>query len=232
MISVIIPALNEEKYLPILLSQIKKQGFKDCEIIVADGGSQDKTVEIAKSFSCKVIKGGTTAQGRNAGAKEAKGEILVFLDADNLYLPDGFFEKIVEEFKKRNLGVATFPLMVKGNFWDRLIYRVYNFWVKLTQNFLPHACNVIVVKKEVFEKVGGFDEKIKIAEDHWFARQAAKVAKFGYIESEPVITADRRLKKDGRLRTYLVYFLTGIYLLFFGPPKGKFFKYRFNHYDN
>lgn len=231
MISVIIPTLNEQKYLPILLSQIKKQTFKDYEIIVADGGSKDKTVEIAKSFGCKVVKGGTTAKGRNEGAKAAKGEILVFLDADNIFLPENFFEKIIEEFEKKKLEVATSPLQIDGNFFDKIIYALYNFWVKLTQRFLAHASNVIIVKKEIFEKVGGFDEKVKIAEDHWFARKASKFGKFGIVNTKPVITAARRLERDGRLRTYFVYFLTGIYLFFFGPPKGKFFKYEFDHYD-
>lgn len=70
MLSIIVPALNEEKYLPILLSQIKKQNFNsDSEIIVADAGSKDKTVEIARNYGCKIIPGGLPARGRNEGAK-------------------------------------------------------------------------------------------------------------------------------------------------------------------
>ena len=58
MISVIIPTLNEEEYLPVVLRSVKRQGIKDLEIIVADAASKDRTVEIAKSFGCKVVKGG------------------------------------------------------------------------------------------------------------------------------------------------------------------------------
>ena len=82
MISIIIPAYNEEKYLPKLLECIKKQTYKGYEIIVADAGSKDRTGQIAKKYGCKVVKGGMPAVGRNNGAKVAKGNILLFLDAD------------------------------------------------------------------------------------------------------------------------------------------------------
>jgi glycosyltransferase involved in cell wall biosynthesis len=228
MLSIIIPTLNEEKYLPILLNQIKKQNFSDYEIIVADGGSKDKTVEIAKQFGCIITKGGNPAKGRNEGAKIAKGDVFLFMDADNIYLPDNFLEKLLNDFKKRNLGVASFPIYPNGNWFDKFAYGLYNWWVKTTQNFLAYATNSVLVKREVFEKVGGFDEDIKIGEDHDFAKRAAKISKFGFIETEPVLTSTRRFERDGRLKTYLKYFLAGIYMLFLGPVKSDIFKYRYN----
>ncbi len=77
MISIIIPTLNEEKYLPKLLRSIKEQDFKEeLEIIVADANSEDKTREIAKKFSCKIVEGGLPAKARNEGAKIAKGRFF------------------------------------------------------------------------------------------------------------------------------------------------------------
>jgi len=232
MLSIIIPTLNEEKYLPLLLQEIKKQNFADLEIIVADAGSKDKTVEIAKFFGCQITKGGLPAKGRNEGGKVAKGEILLFMDADNIYLPEKFLKNLIEEFKKGNLDVASFPVCPQGNWFDKLAYKIYNFWTKLTQNFLAHATNAVLVKKEIFEKIKGFDEEIKIGEDHDFARRASKVSKFGFIETEPVLTSTRRFEKDGRLKTYLKYILAGLYMLFFGPVKKDIFKYRFNDLKN
>ena len=227
MLSIIIPTLNEEKYLPLLLREIKKQNFDgDLEIIVADAGSVDKTVEIAKSFGCQVVKGGLPAKGRNEGAKIAKGDIFLFMDADNFYLPDNFLKELLEEFEKRKLGVAYFPIYPKGNRIDKFIYGIYHWWTKLTQNFLPHAYNSILVKKEIHQKIGGFDEEIKIAEDHDYARRASKVGKFGFIETKPVLTSARRFEKDGKLKTYLKYLLAGIYMFFFGPIKKDIFKYK------
>jgi glycosyltransferase involved in cell wall biosynthesis len=228
MLSIIIPTKNEEEYLPILLSQIKKQNFFDYEIIVADAGSQDKTVEIAKSFGCKVVKGGLPAKGRNEGAKVAKGEIFLFMDADNIYLPDGFLEKLISEFKRRNLGVASFPIYPKGNFIDKICYFLYNKFVEIFQNWTAFATNSVLIKREVFEKVGGFDEEVKIGEDHDLAKRAAKISKFGFIKTEPVLTSARRFERDGRLKTYLKYILAGLHMFFFGPVKKDLFSYRFD----
>ena len=223
MLSIIIPTLNEEKYLPILLEGIKKQNFNgELEIIVADAGSKDKTVEIAESFGCQIAKGGLPAKGRNEGAKIAQGDIFLFMDADNTYLPEKFLEKLIFEFEKRNLGVASFPIYPAGNWFDKILYGIYNNFVNFTQ--IPFATNVVLVKKEIFGKVGGFDEKITIGEDHYFAKQAAKYGKFGFIKMKPILTSSRRLEKEGRLKTYLSYILAGI-LIIFGPVKSKIFNY-------
>lgn len=248
MLSIIIPALNEEGYLPLLLGAIKNQSFKDLEIIVADGGSEDRTTEIAKNYGCKVVRGGSPAKGRNEGAKVAQGEIFLFMDADNIYLPENFLKNLLEEFKKRRLGIASFPiypvsvsdlpLLLKngiikndmeleaGNRFDKLAYTIYNFWVLFSQKFLAHATNSVLVKREIHQKIGGFDEEIKIGEDHDFARRASKIAKFGFIKTERVLTSARRLKRDGRFKTYLKYLLAGAYMLFLGPVKSDIFKYR------
>ncbi len=231
-LSIIIPTLNEEKYLPILLSQIKKQNFTDYEIIVADAGSKDKTVEIAKSFGCKIVKGGLPARGRNEGAKVAKGEMFLFMDADNIYLPDGFLEKLISEFKRRNLGVASFPIYPKGNFIDKICYFFYNKFVEIFQRWTAFATNSVLIKREIFERIGGFDEEILIGEDHDLAKRASKISKFGFIKTEPVLTSPRRFEIEGRLKTYGKYLLAGLYMLFFGPVKKKIFEYRFNDLKN
>lgn len=228
MLSIIIPTKNEEKNLPILLSHIKKQDFSDYEIIIADAGSQDKTVEIAQNFGCIIIKGGLPAKGRNEGAKAARGDIFLFMDADNIFLPEGFLRELLQKFKERNLDVASFPIYPKGNFFDKIAYGLYNFWVKISQKFLPHATNSVLIKRKLFEQIGGFDEEIKIAEDHDLARRAAKLGKFGFIKTKPVLTSARRFEKEGRLKIYLKYLLAGIYMIFFGPIKKDIFKYRFD----
>src|SRR3989339_1980792 len=105
MLSIIIPAYNEERYLPKLLNCIKKQTYRDYEVIVADANSKDKTRQIAKKYGCRVVKGGMPAAGRNNGAKAAKGGILLFLDADVQFDKD-FLKKALNEINKRELDVA------------------------------------------------------------------------------------------------------------------------------
>lgn len=233
MLSIIIPTLNEENYLPLLLKSIKAQDFFDCEIIVADAGSSDKTLEIAKQYDCKVIKGGLPAKARNEGAKIAKGGLLFFLDADTI-LPENFFERALKEFDSRNLDLASFCLVPLPKNKASLFFMnlFYNQPIILLEEALPHAATGIFVKKNTFEKVGGFDEDVKLAEDHYMARRAQKVfgAKLGIIKSTEVFVSDRRFRQDGWITIGIKYLLCELHLIFIGPVRSDIFKYRFNHY--
>ena len=235
MISIIIPSLNEEKYLPLLLESIKEQNFSDYEIILADAGSKDKTLEIAKNYGCIVVPGGLPAKGRNEGAKIAKGRLLFYVDAD-IILPKDFFDKAVSEFNKRNLDIASFCLipLPKNNFTSFLIDVFYNKPIVLLQNILPHAAMGILVKKDLSDKLNGFDEGIKLAEDMDFARRAKYKlkAKFGIIKYVKIYFADRRLKTDGWLTTGIKFFLCELHMIFVGPVRSDIFKYKFDHHKN
>jgi len=232
MLSIIIPTLNEEKYLPFLLKSIKSQSLKDFEIIVADAGSQDKTIRISKSFDCKVVKGGLPSKGRNQGARIAKENIFLFSDADNIFLSQNFLKVLLKEFEKRNLDVASFSVYPKGNSFDRAAYNLYNFWANLTQRFLPHATTAVLVKRKIHEKIKGFDERIKMGEDHDYVRRAAKIGKFGFIRLGSVLTSARRFEKDGRINTYLKYVLWEFFSIIFGSLKSDVFDYKFDHYND
>jgi serine protease Do len=229
MLSIIIPTLNEERWLPRTLTELKNQDFKDYEIIIADADSLDDTVKIAESFGCRITEGGLPAKGRNKGAEIASGDLFLFIDADLLSLPAGFLNEVIKKFKNRNLDVASFPIHPQGNMIDRIFYTLYNFWAGLTQNFLPHATNVILVKKEIHKALNGFDERVMFAEDHDYVRRAEKYGKFGFIDIEPVLVSARRLKRDGRFSTYLKYVLAGFWMMFFGSIKSDIFKYRFSY---
>lgn len=233
MLSIIIPTLNEEKYLPNLLESIKKQDFNNYEIIVADAGSKDRTIEIAKNFGCKIIKGGLPAQGRNNGAKEARGEILFFLDADTL-LPERFLMKSVREFCDRNLGIAGSRLHLLPERKITLLFMnlFYNKIIVLLEEKLPHSAVGIFIRKDVFEKLGGFDEGLKLAEDHDLARRAAKIAKFGVIKTSEIFMSDRRFRRDGWIKTGIRYVLCELHMILLGPIRSDIFKYRFNHYND
>ena len=229
-VSIIIPTLNEEKYLSLLLKSIKKQDFNNYEIIVADAGSRDKTVEIARNYNCQLIKGGSPSKGRNNGAKITKGDLFLFLDADVL-LPEKFFEKALTEFKKRKLNIASFKLVpIRGKFASLFFNIFYNFPILLLEKILAHASMGILVEKELFWKLNGFDDTIKLAEDHELARRAKKIGKFGIIRSTELFVSIRRFEKDGWLLTVLKYFLCELHMVFFGPVRTDIFNYQFDHY--
>lgn len=230
MLSIIIPTLNEEDYLPLLLNSIKAQDFKDYEIIVADAGSEDRTREIAKEYGCKIIQGGLPSVGRNQGAKIAEGNLFLFIDADSKFSPY-FLSQLVQEFKKRKLDIAAFPVYPQGNIIDKTCYGIYNFWARLTQKFLHHTTQTVLAKRKIHEMIGGFDEKVTIGEDFIYGRAGAKIGKFGFLENlPPVLTSARRFESEGRIRIYLKYLLCGIYMAFFGRVKSDIFHYRFPYY--
>lgn len=239
MLSIIIPTLNEEKYLPLLLESIKKQAFGapsgSYEIILADAGSTDKTIEVAKKYGCIITLGGLPGRGRNLGAKIAKGELLFFIDAD-VVLPDNFFKKSLKEFEGRNLELASFCLIpIPRNRISSFFLNIfYNQPIILLENALPHAAMGILIKKEIFEKAGGFDEDVKLAEDHYLARRAVKLfkARFGIIKSTEIFISDRRFKTDGWVSVGIRYLLCELHLIFIGPVKSDIFNYKFNHYES
>jgi glycosyltransferase involved in cell wall biosynthesis len=111
--SVIIPALNEEKYLPLLLADLTKQTISDFEVIVIDGVSKDKTVEKAKLFKNKLpsltiltSSVRNVSVQRNMGAQKALGKYLLFNDADNR-LPEYFLEGIKYQLHVKPLDLFT-----------------------------------------------------------------------------------------------------------------------------
>jgi glycosyltransferase involved in cell wall biosynthesis len=232
MLSIVIPSLNEEKHLPLLLASIKDQDFSDYEIIVADAGSTDRTREIAEKYGCKVVEGGPVSVGRNRGAEVASGEFLFFIDADSILPSKNFLGDLNEIVIKKNIGVAGFPILPIGGIWlDRFALSFWNTTAKLTQAFLPHAAAIIFATKEVHRAIGGFDETIKLAEDHHYVRQGKKISKFVFLDKLPVHISIRRYEKDGRIKTYIKFILAELYMMIFGPIRTNIFDYKFNHYN-
>jgi glycosyltransferase involved in cell wall biosynthesis len=235
MLSVIIPTYNEEKNLPGLLESLTEEKGVDVEIIIADRPGKDKTREIAKSFGCRITDGGSPAEGRNQGAKIAKGDVLLFLDGD-VKLPPEFLSRSIADFESRKLDIASYHLYpIKGNLkLNRFsIDLLYNRPQNLLKRKFPMGAMGIMVRKDIFDKIGGFDTSIKLAEDMYFVQQAAELGRFGIIKDVPIFMPTRRFDKDGYFRTGLKYLMCGIHMLFKGPVRsGKIFEYKFNHYDN
>lgn len=229
MLSIIIPAWNEEKYLPRLLDSIKAQTYKDYEIIVADAGSKDRTREIAKKYGCKVVKGGMPGAGRNAGAKAAKGDFL-FLDAD-VQLSRDFLKNLVTEVKGRNIDVGGFYVNPLGsNPLDKLYFGSFNLWCVFTQTFYPHAMGTgIFCKRWLHGKVNGFDPSIILGEDVDYVKRCGRFGKFRVIRSAKSSISTRRLEQEGRLMFGMKMLLAELYRIFFGEIRKDIFHYHMKY---
>ena len=227
MLSIVIPAYNEEKYLPNLLNCIKNQTYKDYEIIVADANSADRTKQIAKKYGCRIVKGGMPAVGRNKGARIAKGDILLFLDADVQFDKD-FLENAVNEYSIRRLEIAGCYLNPDSkNAFDKLGHAVLNLWFFIMQYVWPHTVGqCIFSKKTIHKKLNGFDETILFAEDNDYVNRSRQFGKFRILNSVRVISSTRRFRCENRLMLALKYLLCPFYRIVFGEIRTNIFKYR------
>jgi glycosyltransferase involved in cell wall biosynthesis len=231
-ISVVIPAFNEEDLLPELLGDVRRQTFGECEIIVADAGSTDRTRALAREFDARVVAGGSPAAGRNRGAEAAQGSFLFFLDAD-VRLPETFLENAQTEIEERFLDLATCDVTpLSDQNADRLWYDIANFAIKLTQYSDPHANGFcILVSKRLFHRTGGFDESIKIAEDNDFVKRAGRFRPLRVLHSTQVSVSVRRLEKEGRIGLVNKYLAVELHRIFLGEVRDDFVEYEFGNFD-
>ena len=236
MLSVIIPTLNEEQYLPRLLDSLEKQTYKDFEIIVSDSNSQDTTVTIAKNRGCRVIIGDkikNPGMARNQGATVASGDILLFLDADVSMLPE-FIENFISEFKRKGSSVAipsTEPVF--NEFKNKVITSLVNFNSWFFQAIRPIGFGYcLLVKRDIFEKIGGFNEKIRLGEDVDFVRRAVEHGTFHYLAKPVLKVSFRRFEHEGYMKMISKTLGSGIYQLFKDGVEHdhEFLEYNFGHY--
>ncbi|MBI4435432.1 glycosyltransferase [Candidatus Uhrbacteria bacterium] len=231
MLTIVIPTKNEEGYLPALLDSIKRQTIQPSEVIVADAQSTDRTREIARSYGAKVIEGGLISFGRNAGAKEAKTDFILFLDADVELRDPEFLEKAVGEMLERRIDLATcdvFPL--SDQFIDHFLHKAYNTYVRAWGALYPHAPGFcMLVRRRLHEKIVGFDERVTFCEDHDYARRAVEHGTFGFLRSTKIPVSIRRLDRDGRMKIAIKYMLAELHLALLGPIRHDKFRYTFGH---
>lgn len=200
LLSIIIPVLNEATIIQSILSRL--QGNLAVEIIVVDGGSQDNTFELAKAAGVKVII--SPQRGRanqmNAGAAIATGEILLFLHADTQLPPD--YLNLVKVTLDRAKAIAgAFELAIDDG---RKSLRLVEFMVKYRSRWLslPYGDQAIFLRKNVFERVGGFAD-LPIMEDFEFVQRLKRQGKIA-IAPAAVLTSSRRWQKLGVFKTTFI----------------------------
>jgi glycosyltransferase involved in cell wall biosynthesis len=227
-LSVIIPTLNEAEYLPGLLDALGGQTRRPDEIIVADAGSTDGTVELARGRGAVVVRGGMPGVGRNAGALAAKGDVLMFLDADVLPASD-FVGQALAEFADAGYAVATCAIeALGGSLADQVIVGATRLYLQVIQSIsarAPGAC--IVVRSEVHRAIGGFDESLMLSEDHDYVRRASQYGEFGVLTSVRIPVSLRRLEEEGLTRLALKFLWCEMYALAGKPVHSLPFEYEF-----
>ncbi|ASI93074.1 glycosyltransferase family 2 protein [Vibrio mediterranei] len=237
-LSIVIITLNEEKRIARLLSDLSCQTYQNFEVIVVDSNSDDRTCEVAEKYrpalpelTVHTMETRGVSLGRNTGAKLAKHERLLFLDAD-VRLDKDFIEKAMTKLEEEKLEVAGIymgsrklaPAYKAG-------YGLFNAGLFTTQFFFPTAVGACILStKRAHEEIGGFDESIVLCEDCNYVKKAAKTWRFRFLplsfQFDP-----RRLEQDGFFKMGFTYFKANVRRFFFGEMRNNEMEYKFGHYQ-
>lgn len=207
-VSIIIPTLNEEGYLPLLLSSLKIVR-SPLDIIVVDGNSEDSTCRVAEEYmkdfpapsSLRLIrseKRGISLQ-RNLGASAAHHSILIFCDADVIMPSLEAHEQMIAEFVEKQYVAAAPPLIPIERAHSavlayKMVYAIQKLLLFLGRPYF--AGSYLLTQRAVFEKIGGFDERILLAEDVDYSLRASKEGPSDLLTT-PIFVSARRLIKYG-----------------------------------
>jgi glycosyltransferase involved in cell wall biosynthesis len=230
MLSIVIPAYNEEKCLPATLESVRAAlgNIPSAEIIVVDNESTDATREIAANFGANVVDESVhnIARVRNTGAAKARGDILIFIDADTL-VPSTLFKKMIELNSDEtvlggSVDVRYEPVPTQA--WMRL----YMFTFQNVGRLLKWRQGAAqFCRTSVFRELGGYDETIYVGEDIEFHWRLARLARRSggrvvFIEDATVSTSPRRFERLGLVRSL---FFTHPVVVFLGWRTRFIWKY-------
>ena len=203
-------------------------------MIIADFDSKDRTREIAEEYNCRIAKGGRPAKGRNEGVKLSKNGILFFLDSDTI-LEKNFLKDCINEFIKRDLDIAICYM----RFSDRSISlkiteRFCNFGIRMIARLYGVGTGFcIICKRELHDKINGFNEGVHILEDMDYVRRAILTrARYGILKSHYIILSPRRYIKEGPFKLTAKYTYAFFRSLVKGPMKKKRLNYEWAKYDD
>lgn len=227
-LSIVIPSYNEATYIGRLLSALANQKYKDFEVIVSDAQSKDGSQEVVESFNKKLDvnfyeappKG--PAYGRNQGAKHARGQWLLFLDADDDIDDPNFIEKLIQGAEKQGWQTATAKFKpLEGTLSEKIGFGFVNYhYVKLISHIgrpgAPGYC--ILTRRSLFENLKGFNENIQFGEDYEYVDRASKKG-FGFVTSTYYYVDQRRPRNEGGLRLFWKGTLNEVYRQLFGYKK-------------
>lgn len=218
-ISVIVPVLNEEKSIAATLQALAR--LQPYETIVVDGGSQDGTAEIAAEFGVKVIPSERgRARQMNRGAREASGDVLLFLHADTR-LPSTAFSDIAGAMGDPRYVGGRFDVELDGKHWLLpLVGRLISYRSRLSK--VATGDQAQFARRAVFQRMGGFAD-IPLMEDIAFCRTLKRLGEVACLRSR-VVTSARRWEVDGVWRTiFRMWTLKLLYLTGVSPARLKQF---------
>lgn len=229
--SVIIPALNEEKFLPHLLDSLAKQTLKNFEVIVVDGKSKDKTALIARSYRRKlpslsvlVSHKPSLPLQRNLGAHEACGDWLLFVDADSILMPY-FIDRIALYIDRVHPTVFTTWVQPDTDVNNDAVFTLFaNIFLEsmIVWKRPVTPGPLTIIRADAFHEIGGYDETHAFNEDVDLGLRLAKRGiRLQMLREALYIWSMRRIRREGKLKVMQQYVLSALPVFFLKRP----FKY-------
>lgn len=236
--SVIIPTLNEETVLPKLLRCLLNQSFQSFEVIVSDGESKDKTEQVVHQYQKKfqdkqllflpIARKPSVSYPRNRAAEKATGAYFVFFDADVSIGPEflGEIYKHIQQFHPLFLTTRVVP--DSTDIINRILTEMVNWSIMVIRySSKPFILGFnIIMERSVFKKIGGFNEKALLGEDHELATAARKHGIILSYLAKPVLTCSlRRFESEGRMKTIGKYIRSTWHILTKGVIHKQLYEY-------
>lgn len=225
-ISVVVPTLNEEKYLPKLAESISAQTVPPLEVIAVDK-STDTTPQLIMSYGYRSISQGRgVAMARRQGFEAAKGDIIVSTDADSQFAP-GYMAEVQKALADPAVAAVFGPVYLFDGPWPfRLMSRtLFSLFLRISVlirrpnlNGMNFAC-----RAELYNKVGGFNTKLVTGEDVELGRRLQKVGRVVYSPRVKVYTSARRITGQGGVR-FIWHHTKNFFRLALGRPGSTNFK--------
>jgi glycosyltransferase involved in cell wall biosynthesis len=198
--SIVLPAYNEEALLPATLARLRDAMAGAPlvgEVVVCDNNSTDGTERVARAAGARVVfePVNQISRARNAGARAARGRLLVFVDADTLVPAPLLHEALEALVSGRACGGGAAVRMegVSGGVMGRMV----RFWNAVSSGRRLAAGSFVFVRREAFEAVGGFSERVYASEEIWLSRAVSRWGRprglpFVILRDHPVLTSGRK----------------------------------------
>ena len=216
-VSVIVPALNEEHYLPNLLRSLCGQRDVRLEVVVVDGRSDDRTRQVAEavadansndavSLRVHTVDVRNVSYQRNYGTSHSTSPLLLFLDADVVLPHQRWVRMTVDRFAHTGARIVTCRFkLIERSIVAEAAYGFLYLFQQVMRFFTPYAMGaMLLTTRNAYDQVGGFDERLTLNEDANFVKRVARHGPFRIMGQHCLVSA-RRFMDDGYLRTAWLY---------------------------